>query len=118
MCNSLLLIARSVRPIIAKEVTRRLKDQRDEKRRNEKLELSLSIDEATYGHINVLFLWNKQGKGEFWYAEDQALLEISKIKRVNAKRNVLKEQITNCDKGFGWSECKTCWSVQGKQHAV
>ena len=97
--NSLLHVARSLRPIKAKEDSLRLKEHRHAKSLKE--ELSLKKEEKSCeGYFDILFLWNLHEDGKFWRTEQQVEEELLKISGIKAKRNALKEKITIYVKGL------------------
>ena len=118
MYNSLLIMARNFRPHKAKQDTLRLKASRDEKRKRDELALELNIEKASAKHIETLFRWEKYEKGEFWTTEEEVIAHVSQVEGVTAKRNTLKDKITDYVKGFGWDEYHTTWSVGGRPHSV
>ena len=105
--NSLLIMARNLRPRQDREDSIRFKAQRDEKRRKNELALAMNLDKAIEEHVDILFRWDKHLNREFWNSEEQVNNELSKIKGVVAQRNTLKDKITEHVKGLGWKEYHT-----------
>ena len=70
MCNSLLRMARNVRPAQARIDNIRLKAQREEKRRKDKLALESNLSKANEDHVEAFFRWDKNFNREFWTSEE------------------------------------------------
>ena len=76
MHDSLLHMARNVRPAQARIDNIRLKAQREEKRRKDELALQDNLSKASEDHIEALFRWSKHVNGEFWTSEEQVHSEM------------------------------------------
>ena len=116
--DSLLLMARHLRPYKAQEDLRKLKEQRREKIRKEELALEVSTEKASESYIERLFLWERYDNGECWMNEVQVRSEVAKIPDKGRKRSTLKNQITIWVKGCGMSEHHTPWSIQRQLRAI
>ena len=62
--------------------------------------MKANVDKANEDHAEIFFRWYKHVNREFWTSEEQVLSEMAKIKVVTAKRNELKEKITEYAKGL------------------
>jgi len=99
-----------MRPHKARRDLLRLKEQRAEKRRKDKIALESRMSKVSEDHIDIMFLYERYTQGECWRTVEKVNDKLIKIKGKTSIRNILKDQITIYVKGLGWKEYHTAWS--------